>query len=113
MLEWKNQANGPAQPGHLLVSGDAVWASVWKRLGQPPPPLDFKTNVAIAVFVGERSTGGWTVEWSSEAKGDDLIVRIRLKKPTGFVTQAFTRPWAVKAFPRPKGRVIVEDLGER
>ena len=112
-MDWKNQGNGPAQPGHLLVSGEPVWLSVWKRLGQAAPPLDFKTHIAVAVFVGERPTGGWTVDWSSEAKGDDLVVRFAIKKPRGMATQAFTRPWAVRAFPRPKGRVVVEDQGEK
>ena len=67
----------------------------------------------MAVFVGERPTGGFSASFDDPAvKGDDLVVRYRIKKPapTAFVTQAFAQPWKARVFPRPKGKVLVEFL---
>ena len=110
--EWKGPMGGSsANHNHLVVDDAAGWSSVWAELGKPAPALDFTKYCAVAVFVGERPTGGYGVAYESPvAKGDDLVVRYRITKPTGFSTQAFTRSWSVKAFPRPKGRVIVEYL---
>ena len=105
----QGQYGGPAEAGTDIVRDAKGWKKLWRRLGKAAPTLDFKLFVAVAVFPGERPTGGFTVEFPEpEKKGDDLIVRHRIKAPTGFSTQAFTQPWAVRAFARPKGKVIVE-----
>ena len=53
--------------------------------------------------------GGFTVEFLEPVKkGGDLLVRYRLLEPTGMVTEAFTQPWSARAYPRPKGKILVE-----
>jgi len=82
---------------------------LWLMVGQDAPALDFKKYFAVAVFAGERPSGGWTVEFLEPVpKGMDLVVRYRIKEPTGFSTQALTQPWKVRAFPRVRGKVFVE-----
>jgi hypothetical protein len=108
-LEWKGGNGGSATHSHLIVYDDDGWQGAWRELGKDAPPLDFSKYCALIVHVGERPTGGFGVTFEAPVqKGDDLLVRYRIVKPTGFVTQAFTRSWAVKALPRPKGRLIAE-----
>lgn len=108
VMEWKGNG-GPASPGHQVIEDAESWAALWRRLNRPAPALDFKTHAAVAVFLGEKPTGGWSAQFSeSKAKNGDLIVSYRAPAPQGFVTQAFTTPWSVKAFAKPKGRVKVE-----
>ena len=65
------------------------------------------------VYLGEKMTGGYTVVFDEPvAQGDDLLVRYRVPKPSGFTIQAITYPWRARAFPRPKGRVIVQAAAE-
>jgi hypothetical protein len=111
--EWKGQYGGPIEPGSLVAADEDAWRRAWKRVGKDAPPLDFSKFVGVMVFVGEKPTGGWTVAFDEPAaKGDDLVVRYRVPKPGGFTTQAFAQPWKARAFPRPKGRVIVEAAPE-
>jgi len=111
--EWKGQHDGPTEPGSLVCADRGAWERAWKQVGKDAPPLDFDKFVGVMVFVGEKPTGGWSPVFDEPvAKGDDLVVRYRVPKPGGFTTQAFTQPWKARAFPRPKGRVIVEAAPE-
>jgi hypothetical protein len=111
--EWKGQSGGPAQAGSEVSSDAESWRRLWSRLGSDAPPLDFSKFVAVAAYVGEKPTGGYSPAFDEPAaKGDDLIVRYRVPKPAGFSSQAFTKAWKVRVFPRPKGRVLVEAASE-
>lgn len=107
-MDWKQQSGGPAEPAQLVIADAKAWAELWKKLGAPAPALDFKTHAAVAVLLGERPTGGWGIELLEKVDGDDLVVRWTVVEPRGFVTQAFTNPWRVKAYPRPKGKLRLE-----
>jgi hypothetical protein len=112
-MEWKGQYGGPGGAGAEVASDSSSWTRLWRTLGRDAPPLDFKKYFAVAVFAGERPTGGYSVEFLEPApKGADLAVRYRIKPPAGFSTQAFTQPWKVRAFPRVKGKVLVEAAAE-
>ncbi len=112
-MEWKGQYGGPIDAGTEVATDAAGWTRLWLQLGSDAPPLDFKKYFAVAVFAGERPTGGYTVEFLEPApKGKDVIVRYRIKEPTGFSTQAIAQPWKVRAFERVKGKVFVEALAE-
>lgn len=113
--EWKGQHDGPLEPGHILVSDMKGWQALAAQVKLDAGAPDFAKSVVVAVFVGERPTGGFTAAFEEPvAKGDDLVVRYRIKKPspTSFVTQAFTHPWKARSFPRPKGKVRVELITE-
>jgi protease stability complex PrcB-like protein len=107
--EWKGQNDGPAEAGALVATDQASWERAWRQVGKDAPPLDFSNFVGAMVFVGQKPTGGWTVVFDEPvARGDDAVVRYHVPKPGGFTTQAFTQPWKARAFPRPKGRLILE-----
>ncbi len=109
-MEWKGQYGGPIDPGTMVAADEGAWTRLWLMVGQDPPPLDFKKHFAVAVFAGERPTGGYVVEFLDPVtKGADMIVRYRVKEPTGFATQAIAQPWKVRAFPRVRGKVFVEE----
>lgn len=108
--EWKGQYGGPGEPGSVVCADAGAWHRAWKQVGKEAPPLDFDRFVGVMVFVGEKPTGGWTPVFDEPfARGDDLVVRYRVPKPGGFTTQAFAQPWKARAFPRPHGRVVVEE----
>jgi hypothetical protein len=106
--EWKGAHDGPAAPGTAVGVDAASWNALWRGLGKAPPELDLSKFVGVAVYAGARPTGGWRVSFAAASRGDDLVVRWKIVKPGGFVAQVLTAPWAVAAFPRPKGRVLLE-----
>ncbi len=107
-MEWKGQHGGPIDAGTQVATEEGEWTRLWLMLGSDAPPLDFKKFFAVAVFAGERPTGGYTVDFLEPApKGADVTVKYRVVPPSGFTTQAIAQPWKVKAFPRVKGKVFV------
>jgi hypothetical protein len=82
------------------------WAALWKRhAGVSPqaaevPKVDWSKETVLAVFMGERSTGGYAVQivGARELEGK-LVAEVEyvLPKPGGFVTQAFTSPFHIAA----------------
>lgn len=109
--EWKGQYGGPLKPGHEVATDARSWKALAAKVGLDAPAPDFTKSIAVAVFVGERMTGGFTAAFEeSVTSGDDLLVRYRIKTPAGFTTQAVAQPWKVRIFARPKGKVIIEAL---
>ena len=107
-MEWRGNG-GTVDAEERVVTDANGWSRLWLMIGQDAPPLDFAKYYAVAVFAGERPTGGYAVEFLDPiAKGKDTVVRYRVPTPTGFTTQAITQPWKVRAFPRVKGKVLVE-----
>jgi hypothetical protein len=107
-MEWKGQYGGPIDPGTEVAADENQWMRLWLQVGQDAPALDFKKYFAVAVFAGERPTGGYTVEFLDPVmKGHDVTVRYRVNPPTGFSTQAIAQPWRIRAFPRVSGKVFV------
>jgi hypothetical protein len=110
VMEWKGQQGGSAGAASRVILDKDAWESLWRDLSRPAPPFDFAERAAIALFAGERPTGGYGIEIVSErSQGDDYVVRWRVRAPSGFATQAFTNPWIVREVPRPKGRILVEE----
>lgn len=108
-MEWKGQYGGAPEAGHRLITDRKGWEALWRVLGKDAPALDFKSFNAVAVFIGEKPTGGWTAVFDEPREKDgDTLVSYRVKAPKGFTTQAFTQPYLVRAFPKPAaGKMLV------
>jgi hypothetical protein len=108
-MEWKGQYGGAPEAGHRLITDQKGWEALWRVLGKDAPALDFKAYNAVAVFIGEKPTGGWTAVFDEPREKDgDTLVSYRIKEPKGFTTQAFTQPYLVRAFPKPAaGKMLV------
>jgi hypothetical protein len=85
-----------------------VWNGIFSggsRDGRPvpPPAVDFKTEMVLAVFMGEKRSGGYAVEIKDavERKGS-LVVTVLEKSPgpDSIVTEALTSPFHLVAVKR-------------
>jgi hypothetical protein len=84
----------------------AEWAALWKRhAGTLPqaaevPKVDWSKEMVLAVFMGERSTGGYFVQIrGAREQAGKLAAEVEygMPKPGGFVTEAFTAPFHIVA----------------
>ena len=110
MLEWKGQFSGVLQGAQRVIESAAQWQTLWSEIGQGAPAApDFESSFAVAVFLGQRTTGGYRVEWREpDSSGTSTVVRYKEREPQGITMQVLTQPYAVKVFPRGKSQIAVE-----
>lgn len=94
--------SGYREPGAHVVRTDVEWQQAWDRhtaLVSPKPArplINFGADLVIAVFLGERPTGGFTVTVTAITKRPDalhVLVEETVPSPDTMVTQALTVPY--------------------
>lgn len=100
----KGHRSGVLGPLQAVARNQGDWAALWKKhtsIESNPPPLpdsDFAKHVVVAVFAGEKPTGGHDIEITSVERVDErLLVSFaeRSPSPGTIVTQAFTQPFHI------------------
>jgi hypothetical protein len=92
----------------LLITAPEAWASHWRRHATifvpppSPPPFDFAKGSLVAIHLGERRTGGYSVTVTEiRQKGKELTVTAveRRPPPGAIVTMALTQPYQIVRIP--------------
>jgi len=105
----KGAVSGVAGPAQIVVRNPVDWASLWARhtrfLTAPPPlpAVDFSADMVVALYLGERPSGGYGVEITRIERTDaGLSIRYRATKPYpgAMQTQALTHPFHMVKLPR-------------
>lgn len=98
-------------PLRLVIRDSASLADLFRRAfgqGTPVPPIDFEARSIIAVFIGTRPTGGFSVEIQRVTRADDLLIVTALETtpaPDQIVIQALTQPYHIISVPRTEAQV--------
>jgi hypothetical protein len=52
------------EPAQVVARTAAEWAALWRRHGgeTKPPAVDLSTRTVVAVFLGTRTTSGYSVD---------------------------------------------------
>jgi hypothetical protein len=97
-----------------LIATQAEWEQLWKQhvsvlVPQPPvPQIDFETEVVVAIFAGEKKSGGYAVVIKDvSAEVNDVVVTYRFTEPQpgSFTIQVITQPYVILKMDKPKGIV--------
>jgi hypothetical protein len=106
-LEWSGGYQEYArQEGKRIITNTGSWELLWRSLfySRQAPVIDFNKYAVACVFLGERPTGGYWIEFEKPYKKDNkLVVPYLAHKPSGFVTQVLTYPYKIKVFEKPVG----------
>ena len=86
-----------------VITGQSQFRHLWSRFDAGvPPALDFTRETAIAVFMGERPTGGYAIHVDAVTRSDGgLLVDVVLQAPGPecMTTQAITQPYEMVSVP--------------
>ncbi|MBI3911589.1 MAG: protease complex subunit PrcB family protein [Armatimonadetes bacterium] len=113
----QGQYSAVGKAGRQVIREARAFPKLWANLRQrgAAPRVDFRREMVVAVFTGERPTAGHRVEITRiEQEGQDLVVHVRRQSPPtdAIVAQVITAPFHVVAVPRVTGRVrFVEAQG--
>lgn len=92
----------------------AEWNTLWRQHSpdRDQPRVDFGRDMVLGVFLGSRTTAGFSVEIvSALVEQGILVVRVRETRPQSdrIVAQMITSPYHLVAVPRHSGDVRFEN----
>lgn len=105
----------------LVVRDESAWTSLWSEIianrqpKTPAPQVDFATEMVLAVSMGGRPTGGYSIDIDSfyEANGRLYVVVLETSPGSSCATtQAFTAPFVAVKLPRFDGEVVFAERAE-
>jgi len=105
-MEWEGFAPFAAKPGVYVIRTEEDWARLWKSLGRYAPCAGFKDSFAVAVFLGEKPTIGFHVEWTTPSAQAYDVVSFRVTENPAHGRGTFY-PYAVRRFPHAGGEIRV------
>ena len=100
----------------IVIREQSEWKDFWQRhasikANQPPPPtINFGDQIVVAVFLGDKSTGGYEIAIiSAERSNGVLTVSFSEKEPRpgAITTQAFTQPFHIVRVAIPRAEKVV------
>lgn len=109
----------------MVIDNSEQWINFWQQHtsnAEPPPPVpqvDFSRDSIVAVFAGEKPTGGYSIEiLSAETSGSQIqersVIAITVQhcqpEPGDFVTEALTYPYHIIRIPKIDGRVVFKHI---
>ena len=108
--------SGVKERSQVVIREQSEWQNLWRRHASikanqtPPPAIDFGDQIVVAVFLGDKPTGGYeTAVISAERNNGVLTVSFSEKEPrTGAITtQAFTQPFHIVRVAIPRAEKVV------
>jgi len=111
----KGFRSGVREPLEVVIRGEQEWAALWSRHASgrrpaPSPPLiDFSAEMVVGLFLGQKSTGGYSVEITrAELDGANLKVFYRdgSPPPGAIVPQVLTQPYHLIRLLRREGSPV-------
>ncbi len=92
------------RPAHVVVRDEFGWKALWRaHAGEDPsPPVDFSTRMVVAVFMGTKPTGGYSIEvTSARRETGTIVVSYTEKTPAAgaMLAQVLTAPFHIVTLP--------------
>jgi len=117
-----SSAQSGVQEQRVVVARDAAaWSQAWRDHGglqlpaPEPPAVDFEREMVVAVFLGQRGSGGYGVTIEAiERTATGLLVKARESRPDPdtLVTMALTAPMHAVAVERVPGDEVTLALAD-
>jgi hypothetical protein len=101
--------SGITERESVLITSSDEWADHWRRHASifvpppDPPPVDFASGAVVAVHLGERRTGGYSVRVADARleNGELKVTAVESRPAPGAITtQALTQPYHMVRLPR-------------
>ena len=112
----RGDQSGIERHREAIVRTAPEWQALWKehRPDEPPPRVDFSKSMALAVFLGFRSTAGYSVEITSidrTAEGTVVTWKETRPGPQDITSQVLTFPFHIVRSERLDGEVVFKQTG--
>lgn len=110
----KGAFSGIQEAKQIVITNQTQWAEVWQKHNlrnepkRPAPEIDFKKQTVLFVTLGQKRTGGYSIDIVDVSPKDgktEVLLRTGAPKPGSMSLQALTAPFAIVAVPKIEGEV--------
>jgi hypothetical protein len=98
----KGFRSGVREPQQSVIRTESEWLELWRKHSNEfhttPPTVLFDQEVAVAVFLGEKNTGGYDLTIvRAERNDDELVIYYQETSPApgAMLIQAFMQPFHI------------------
>lgn len=109
----KGYRSGIREPLQVVIRSQAEWSALWRKhsseLYSTPPTVLFDQEIAVAVFLGEKTTGGYDITIvRAEQNADELVIHYQEKTPApgSPAIQVFQQPFHIVRINREVGSKV-------
>ena len=94
---YSSENQGREEASHLIINNQNDLTALYQSVGNTEvPEVAFTKNQVVALFLGSRNTGGYSISIDRvEEQNDQLLIYKKEVKPSGMVTMAFTNPFVI------------------
>lgn len=104
---------GRSTPSHELVKDQAELEALYRSMRiEEIPAVDFSKNNVVAVFMGQKPTGGYSITIDKvEIKGNTAMILVKntVPEPGAILTMAITNPYCIAAIPKTEKAEVKEN----
>lgn len=82
-----------------------------RRPGFPIPEVDFDKEMIIALYMGEKNSGGYSITIDSvEETKNELIINVKESEPGQIATTVICQPFCIVKMPTTKKEVVFKKV---
>jgi len=116
---WSGAYCGIRTAGQHVIHDAEAWKDLWgqinrvRRPAPAPPKVDFEKHMAVAMFLGQRNTGGYSIRITAvRDTGQEVVVQVKRTSPPpgAMVTMALTQPYDVVTIAKTRKPVKFENV---
>jgi len=96
-----------------FVTYEKLFADIYQYREPKPtlPPLDFKNDMLLALFMGMKNSGGYGISIDSIVSNDkELHVFVKKTNPKGRATSVMTQPFYLAKIKKTDKKIIFKEL---
>lgn len=113
LRQWRGDQSGIADHAVVVARSESEWRQLWQRTGMNAPTrLDEGRQMAVGVFLGQRSLAPQTVRIVSVAPRDGRLVVVYeetpLRSASAATHSAVLRPWLIALIDRGDLPAVIE-----
>lgn len=118
---WIGNHSSINKPQEVVIRNPNDWQKLWVQVHSTLEPMptvpviDFSTHMVVGYFLGQRSTGGYSVSIESvKETSKQIVVTIAQTSPGrgSLVSQVITSPYAIQAIPKSDKQVVFKPAGQ-
>jgi hypothetical protein len=93
----------------MVITSQSQLTGLYKELGwSDVPSVDFEKNNIVALFMGQKNSGGYSIGVKSITIENNIAtIKVLETSPSGMATMALTNPYCIALIPKTE-KVIVE-----